>query len=242
MKIFILSHLFSLSLFLNAQNDTSNCINNVTGKVVNKQTKSHISNALIQLKLNGKVVEELHTDSNGTFTFSLDCEARYQISAVYENFSKSIKLVYTTNTQNNHDVLMEMIPLNEFKVVNDKKMIAIEPIEFEPDDYSVTKEIAAQLDFVFELLNKYNNLQIEIAFHSNNMGEFEFLKSLTQKRADVCANYIINKGISSSRIVSKGYGFSAPISDCNNEEMKENKKRCLNNLRTEFIVTSDIIE
>jgi hypothetical protein len=53
-----------------SQDLVKNCSNSVTGKVVNKQSKASISNALIQLKLNGKIVEQIHSDVNGSFAFN----------------------------------------------------------------------------------------------------------------------------------------------------------------------------
>ncbi len=236
---------FMLLLFTTvviAQNPKENCINNVTGKVLNKNSGKEITNALIQLKLNGNVVEETYSDAEGSFSFQLNCASRYQVSAIYENYSKSIKLVFTSNTNTNHILKLELIPLNEFKIENGVKMIVMEPLEFEPDDASITKETALQLDMVVDILNKYNNLKIDIVFHTNNMGDLSFLKNLSQKRADACANYITSKGIDSNRTNAAGLGFEKPIDKCNNDIMKQNKDRCVDNDRTEFIVKSDIIE
>lgn len=242
MKPLIISLIFVLSVALNAQNENTKCINTVNGKVINKKTTSQIVNALIQLKLNGVLVKEIHSDSNGMFSFNLNCDSRYQISAIYENYSKSTKLVFTTKTNNNQEITLEMLPLNEFINIDNKKVLVMEPIEFEPDDSTITKEIALQLDVVAETMNKYAQIQIEIAFHSNNMGDLSFLKSLTQKRADACASYMISKGISASRIVAKGYGFSSPIAECDKENMTQNKERCNKNYRTEFVLTSELVE
>lgn len=242
MKKVLLILVLACSIKSISQDLIKNCSNQVTGKVVNKQSKASIPNALVQLKLNGKIVEQTHSDVNGSFAFNLECDSRYQISAVFENYSKSIKLVFTAREDTSHEVLLEMIPLSEFKIVGDKRVIVMENIEFEPDDFTVGKEIGNQLDIVVELMNKYTQIQIEIGFHSNNMGDLNFLKSLTQKRADACASYIINKGIAPERVTAKGYGFTAPLPDCDNDNMRLNKERCNKNSRTEFVVTSDLIE
>lgn len=242
MKKVLLILVLAWNISMISQDLVKNCSNSVTGKVINKQSKASISNALIQLKLNGKIVEQIHSDVNGSFAFKLECDSRYQISAVFENYSKSIKLVFTARENATHEVLLEMIPLSEFKIIGDKRIIVMESIEFEPDDFTVSQEIGNQLDIVVELMNKYTQIQIEIGFHSNNMGDLNFLKSLTQKRADACASYIINKGIAPERVIAKGYGFTAPLADCDNESMRSNKEKCNKNYRTEFVVTSELIE
>ncbi len=242
MKAILNLSLLLLTTIVLAQNPKENCINNVTGKVLKKNSGKEITSALIQLKLNGNVVEETYSDADGSFSFQLKCASRYQISAVYENYSKSIKLVFTSNTNTDHILKLELIPLNEFKIENGVKKIVLEPIEFEPDDASITKESAIQLDMIVDILNKYNNLKIDIVFHTNNMGDLNFLKNLSQKRADACANFITSKGIDSNRINAVGLGFEKPVEKCNNDIMKQNKARCVENYRTEFIVNSEIIE
>ncbi len=74
------------------------------------------------------------------------------------------------------------------------------------------------------------------------MEDLSFLKSLTQKRSDACATYMISKGISASRIVAKGYGFTSPIAESDKENRKQNMERCNKNYRTEFVLTSELVD
>lgn len=243
MKLLFIPLVLFFTLLTHAQTtDAETCFNQVNGKVVNKSTGNVIANAFIQLKTNGKIIEEMHSDGSGMFQFKLNCDTRYQVSAVFENYSKSIKLVFTSKTTATHEIVLEMLPLNEFVVENGKKVIVMEPIEFEPDDNTVTQDIAAQLDHVVELLTKYSNIKIEIAFHTNNLGDLTFLKNLSQKRADACSSYIVGKGIDPSRVIATGYGFTNPIEGCNTPEMISRKEKCTKNSRTEFVVISDVVE
>ncbi|MEO6190301.1 MAG: OmpA family protein, partial [Saprospiraceae bacterium] len=52
---------------------------------------------------------------------------------------------------------------------------------------------------------------------------------LSEKRAKACADYIIKKGVASSRISSMGFGESMPVGD---NKTAEGRKL---NRRTEFI-------
>ncbi len=242
MKTIVNLFFLLITSFALAQNPEEKCINTVNGKVIDKSTNNEIANSLVQLKANGTIVEETHTDADGSFSFQLKCDTRYQISAICENYSKGVKLIFTLNTKTDHNITLELIPMVEFKIEDNTKKIVMEPIQFEPDDNSITPDAAEQLDFVVELLKKYNNMKINLAFHSNNMGNFDFLKNLSQKRADICARYITERGIDPSRINAVGYGFEKPIEKCNDDMMMTNKTRCVDNYRTEFIVISDVIK
>ena len=219
------------------------CSNTVTGTVYEKNTTKVIPNALIQVKITSRIVDELHTDQNGKFSMKVNCDTRYIYSAVYENYTKDILLVFTSKTPKEHHIKLEIIPLNEFKIANGNKILNIEnPIEFEPDDYRITSYVKPDLEKILEILNKYSKLQLEIAVHTNNMGNFEFLQKLSQERAIALANYFYDKGIDRERIVPVGYGFNKPVPECDTEEMKNKTKKCTHNSRIEFVVTSDVIE
>jgi outer membrane protein OmpA-like peptidoglycan-associated protein len=220
----------------------SNCKNTVHGKVVNKKTGEIMSHTFVQLKLNNQIVKEVFSAADGSFDFSLDCDQRYIVSAINENFTKNIKLVYTDRQPSNHELTLELIPLPEFKTKDNQQYIITESIVFEPDSFDIDEYTAETLDFVYQVMDKYHYMSIEIGFHSNNLGDLDFLKGLTQKRADVCKDYLVNKGIDSTRITAVGYGFTQPIEECNTEAMRSGAQRCTKNYRTEFKVTSEAFE
>jgi outer membrane protein OmpA-like peptidoglycan-associated protein len=81
------------------------------------------------------------------------------------------------------------------------------------------------------LLNKNPKLTIEISGHTDNQGSKTYNQNLSQNRSKSVYDYLVNKGISASRLTYKGYGDTMPISENNTEE-----GRALNR-RTEFKVT-----
>ena len=60
-------------------------------------------------------------------------------------------------------------------------------------------------------MNKYPSVRLEIAVHSDNSGLLNTNTALSQKRAQLLVDYLVNRGISSRRLVAKGYGGSKPI-------------------------------
>ena len=52
-----------------------------------------------------------------------------------------------------------------------------------------------------------------IVGHTDNVGSQNFNLPLSEKRAKSVVNYLVSKGISSSRLTSKGVGLSEPIAD-----------------------------
>lgn len=67
------------------------------------------------------------------------------------------------------------------------------------------------LDQIVKLMSKYPTVKIEISVNSNNIGSAENNLALTQKRSEILVSYIIKRGVSSNRLVAKGFGESNPV-------------------------------
>jgi outer membrane protein OmpA-like peptidoglycan-associated protein len=60
-------------------------------------------------------------------------------------------------------------------------------------------------------MNKYPSLRLEVAVHSDNTGSAAISLMLSQSRSQLLVGYLINRGISSKRLVATGFGGSKPI-------------------------------
>ncbi|MBG0858981.1 MAG: OmpA family protein [Bacteroidales bacterium] len=67
------------------------------------------------------------------------------------------------------------------------------------------------LDQVVNLMNKYPGIKLEIGVHTDNQGVPANLQSLSQLRAQVIMDYLINRGIANNRLIAKGYGSTRPL-------------------------------
>jgi hypothetical protein len=88
-------------------------------------------------------------------------------------------------------------------------------------------------------LVKNPQLVIECGSHTDCVGSDAANKTLSEKRANSTARYLIEKGIGKSRIKYKGYGETRPVNGCTCEG---NTSKCTPeelalNRRTEFRVT-----
>lgn len=84
------------------------------------------------------------------------------------------------------------------------------------------------LNQVVLLLNKYPDVKLEIGVHTDNLGSSDSNLALSKKRAQQLVDYLRNAGISSNRLISRGYGEAYPVAT--NFLEKDRKK----NRRIEF--------
>ncbi len=81
------------------------------------------------------------------------------------------------------------------------------------------------LDLILGFLSKYPAAKLEISNHTDNSGTAAANQLLTQKRAEAMTNYLINNGVSPTRIKAVGYGSSRPVADNLTEADKKLNRR-----------------
>ncbi|MEJ8819027.1 OmpA family protein [Lacibacter sp. H407] len=71
----------------------------------------------------------------------------------------------------------------------------------------------SRLDELVLILREYENAKLTIEGHTDSQGADDFNMTLSEKRSASVRKYLIEKGISESRLMSKGFGESTPIAD-----------------------------
>ena len=76
---------------------------------------------------------------------------------------------------------------------------------------NLTSNAYMMLDQVIKLMDSYPSARLEIAVHSDDTGTPDDNLRLTQMRAKILTNYLINRGISSNRLIPSGMGNLKPV-------------------------------
>jgi outer membrane protein OmpA-like peptidoglycan-associated protein/tetratricopeptide (TPR) repeat protein len=108
--------------------------------------------------------------------------------------------------------------------------IVLNNVFFETAKWELKPESMVELDRLVALLKANPEKKIEIGGHTDNVGSDETNLTLSNNRAQSVVDYLIKKGITSTRLTAKGYGETQPI-DTNDTEAGRAKNR-----RTEFRV------
>jgi|GEM_PF-5948122 len=80
------------------------------------------------------------------------------------------------------------------------------------------------------LLDHPNILKIQIAGHTDNLGDAQSNKVLSKSRAESVQRFLVDHGVSEDRVVAKGFGDAYPIADNATAEGREL------NRRVEFVI------
>ena len=105
------------------------------------------------------------------------------------------------------------------------KTITLENVYFDFNKSSLKDASFKSLDELVDFMKLKTTLVIEIAGHTDNIGDKNYNKTLSQARAESVRNYLIKKGIAPERIVAKGYGDEQPIAENDDENGRQQNRR-----------------
>jgi outer membrane protein OmpA-like peptidoglycan-associated protein len=91
--------------------------------------------------------------------------------------------------------------------------LVLEGVNFDFDQANLRMADLPAIDRNAAELDKFGNVNIEVAGHTDSMGSDEYNLNLAQRRADTVRNYLISKGIAADRLSAKAYGESQPVAD-----------------------------
>lgn len=98
----------------------------------------------------------------------------------------------------------------QMETVEMGKTFTIQDILYATNSYELTDESKFVLDQFVEFLQDNPGLKIEIQGHTDNVGDAGKNLTLSNNRAKGVRDYLVSKGISASRLTSKGYGETQP--------------------------------
>jgi outer membrane protein OmpA-like peptidoglycan-associated protein len=101
------------------------------------------------------------------------------------------------------------------------------------DQSRLSNEAKSNLDKLVLVLNNYTDTDIELQGHTDSKGSVGYNQDLSESRASAVSSYLSGKGISHSRMVTKGFGESVPKYD-NDTESGRTKNR-----RVEFLISAN---
>jgi len=117
------------------------------------------------------------------------------------------------------------IPKKEVLKVEVGKAIVLEGIVFKTGSAEISPESEEILTKAFNTLKENPEIEVEIQGHTDNVGKRSMNMKLSLKRAEAVKDYLVNKGISASRITTKGFGPDQPIAPNTTDEGRQKNRR-----------------
>lgn len=110
-------------------------------------------------------------------------------------------------------------------MISEATSFTLDNLNFASGSSTILKSSYSELGELIAYLKLKPHIKIEIAGHTDSDGDDKANLTLSQKRAEAVKNYLVKNGISSKRLVAKGYGELHPIASNNSENGKALNRR-----------------
>ena len=210
----------------------------IKGTVIDEETQEIQPNAILNLYDNEKVlIATINSDANGNFIFKdLKPNTSYSIAVSKLDYQQnSVSLV--TKTEDFEKLIAIKKNELQFKTGDDlSEILKLHKIYFDLGKYTLRPESKIELDKVVAFLTKYKTIKIEVGSHTDSRQSAVLNQKLSQNRAVATFNYIVSKGIETSRLTAKGYGETKLINKCSDNVKCTEEEHQQNRRSTFFIV------
>lgn len=98
-------------------------------------------------------------------------------------------------------------------------------INFDVDKATIKAESMGTLNMIVQVMKDNPDIKFEIDGHTDNTGNAQHNLTLSQQRADAVKDQLVKMGIDESRLTTKGFGDTKPVSDNTTLEGKANNRR-----------------
>lgn len=113
------------------------------------------------------------------------------------------------------------------QVTNDARgtIISMSDILFKTGKADLTTDLKTSLAKIAGILLVFKNSTVIVEGHTDNQGSEEYNQLLSEHRADNVMDFLIEQGLSPSRLRATGYGFSRPVADNETAEGRRKNRR-----------------
>ncbi len=200
----------------------------VSGEVTNAKNGEKVGAYVLVEDLNsGELIAVNKSNSaTGKYLIVLPAGRTYSVSANKEGFFFYSQTFAVADNAKYQEIKKDIA----LKPIEKGAKVVLNNIFFETGKALLSPASRLELDKAVDLMKKNPSMVIEVGGHTDNVGDDNSNMRLSHERAKSVRDYMVNAGIASARIQSKGYGESNPVATNDTDEGRKT------NRRTEFII------
>ena len=176
----------------------------VEGKVLDNNGE-HLSDATIRLVGDDGTNVKAQIRRDGTYRLKLSKDTRYVMLATARGYLNQKQQLATTGLNDSYTYQQD------FVLAPVSKPVKMGNIFFQFGSWELTADSEDGMQALVKLLNDNPNITIEMAAHTDMVGNNAANQELSLKRAQSVVNYLIKHGIDAARLTPVGYGEEKPV-------------------------------
>ena len=177
----------------------------VQGIVTDSRNKAIITAAQVQLIGSDGTTNEVKTDNTGKYSFKLKPLTSYEIIVNKEGYSPQ------NARETTEGIELDKVFIVDLSLDKIKKKVVLPLVKFDFNKFDLRQDDIVNLDILAEGLLDNTNVIVQVSGHTDDVGSNVKNQELSQKRANVCVEYLIAKGVNPGQLVAKGMGEAEPF-------------------------------
>lgn len=178
----------------------------VKGRLFSNETQGLIPNVKVELvNVETGITETIITEKDGTYSFPLTPNNRYEIKATVEGYLENGYKLNTANIFKGellNDILLEEVYVD--------KLVTF----FDLNDAKLKSSYNGNLQQLLRTLRNFPESILVVTAHADARGTVEYNKNLSQRRVDAVQAYFLANGISKDRIHGTAFGEELLLNQC----------------------------
>jgi outer membrane protein OmpA-like peptidoglycan-associated protein len=139
------------------------------------------------------------------------------------SFNKTLRNINLK--ENIKNTYIDIDSINSYSQFKRGNRFRLKRVFFKSNSAHLDLKSQQEINKIVDLLNKNNKLNASVIGYTDSDGNDEYNLELSYLRAQNIQQYIISKGIASSRVVYEGYGEANPLVENNSAENKTKNRR-----------------
>ncbi|MBU8893142.1 MAG: OmpA family protein [Bacteroidales bacterium] len=176
---------------------------------------------VIDLELSQVIATGL-ADTAGAYQLKIPKKKDFGVEVTAKDYLFFVEIAYLSQKQVVDSKIQANFQLDKIDV--GAKMV-LNNIFFETNKATIKPESTTELERLANLLIENPTIRLEISGHTDNVGSYRANQKLSESRAKSVVEYLVSKGVGSSRLEYKGYSFNQPIADNNTAEGRSQNRR-----------------
>ncbi len=161
-----------------------------------------------------QVISRIKADANGYFELAIPAGGNYGVTTQMDGYLFHSMNLNLPASEKYHEI---QTAIGMLKPEVGSKVV-LKNIFFDVNESALKSESMTELENIREVLLRNQAMRVQINGHTDNIGNREYNLGLSLKRAQSVVEYLIQHGISASRLEAKGYGSERPLVSNDDEE------------------------
>lgn len=180
----------------------------LTIRVVDKKSGLIIPMSIIN-NSKGKYDKSTLNNENGVVHITMNQLTDYTFNVIAKGYF--INTLIFTSTGKGPGEYVETIELEKLSI---GKKFTLKDLNYDFDKSNIRPDAALVLNDLVQMLLENPEVRIEIGSHTDSRADADYNMKLSQRRSDSVQAYLIHKGISQFRFITKAFGESQLINKC----------------------------